>query len=85
MADSKDTNNNDASSENFADDLDSMLNDAESSVDAQDEIIDDEDAIDRLLMDDAFDVAEEDAVEVDNVDQIIEQSLKKETAEVEED
>jgi len=66
MADSKD-NKNIGSSENFADDLDSMLNDAESSMDEQDEFIDDDDAIDRLLMDDAF-------AEDDQVDSLLEES-----------
>ena len=47
MADSKNEN----SSENFADDLDAILNKAEIS-DKQDNSIDDDDVIDRLLMDD---------------------------------
>jgi len=55
MADSENKTNND-STDDFADDLDAMLNDAESSMDGgEDELIDDEDVIDRLLMDDTFD------------------------------
>ena len=53
MAESSDKKN-DESSADFADDLDAMLNDAESSMADQDDSIDDEDAIDRLLMDDVF-------------------------------
>jgi len=60
MADSKDKKNED-SSEDFADDLDAMLNHVESSLDESDELIEDEDAIDQLLMDDAFDMAAEGA------------------------
>lgn len=74
MADSKDKQN-DAQSDDFADDLDAMLNEAEASVDGQDELIDDEDAIDRLLMDDAFDDKEE--TTVDDVDQLLDASLNK--------
>jgi len=62
MADS-DKKNEEASAD-FADDLDAMLNDAESSIDDNGDSIDDEDAIDRLLMDDAFDEFAEDEVEV---------------------
>jgi len=54
MSDSKDKNNKE-SSEDFADDLDAILNDAESSLDEQKEqndLIDDEDVIDQLLVDD---------------------------------
>jgi len=55
MADSKNKTNDD-STDDFADDLDAMLHDAESSMGGgEDELIDDEDVIDRLLMDDAFD------------------------------
>jgi len=60
MADSKDKKNED-SSEDFADDLDAMLNHVESSLDESEELIEDEDAIDQLLMDDAFDMAAEGA------------------------
>ncbi len=42
------------SPKNFADDLDSMLDDAASSIDS-DELMNDDDAIDKLLMDSAFD------------------------------
>ncbi len=52
MADSKD---NPSVSAKFTHDLDEMLNDVEF---ASDDFIDDEDAIDRLLMDDSFDLNE---------------------------
>lgn len=60
MADSIDKKNEDTS-EDFADDLDAMLNHVESSLDESEELIEDEDAIDQLLMDDAFDMAAEGA------------------------
>ena len=60
MADSIDKKNED-SSEDFADDLDAMLNHVESSLDESEELIEDEDAIDQLLMDNAFDMAAEGA------------------------
>ncbi|CCE24149.1 SPOR domain-containing protein [Methylotuvimicrobium alcaliphilum] len=53
MADSEDKKKSE-SSKNFADDLDSMLDDAASSID-NDELMNDDDAIDKLLMDSAFD------------------------------
>ncbi len=61
MADSI-NNDNDASID-FADDLDAMLNDLDISDDVQDELIDDEDAIDQLIMKDVLDVAEEEITE----------------------
>lgn len=45
---------------NLADELDAMLDETESSKDQANELIDDEDAIDRLLMDNAFEASEED-------------------------
>ena len=56
MADSKDKKKS-VSPKNFADDLDSMLDDAASSIDS-DELMNDDDAIDKLLMDSAFDEQE---------------------------
>ncbi len=55
MADSKD---NPSASAKFTHDLDEMLNDVEFASDDSDDFIDDEDAIDRLLMDDSFDLDE---------------------------
>lgn len=72
MADSKE-NDNDASVDEFADDLDAMLNDASVGGEGQDEVIDDEDAIDRLLMDNAFDV-EVEKPDTDDVDKILEKN-----------
>jgi len=60
MSDSKE--NREDSSDSFADDLDAMLND-EASTSEQDEMIDDEEVIDRLLMDDVFEVDAEDEKE----------------------
>lgn len=56
MADSQDKNKP-ISPANFADDLDSMLDDAASAIDS-DELMDDDDAIDKLLMENAFDEQE---------------------------
>ncbi|WP_431067345.1 SPOR domain-containing protein [Methylotuvimicrobium sp.] len=56
MADSEDKKKS-VSPKNFADDLDSMLDDAASSIDS-DELMNDDDAIDKLLMDSAFDEQE---------------------------
>lgn len=56
MADSEDKKKS-VSPNNFADDLDSMLDDAASSIDS-DELMNDDDAIDKLLMDSAFDEQE---------------------------
>jgi hypothetical protein len=58
MADSKD---NKATSDDFADDLDAMLNEANTSSNDVDEFIDDEDAIDKLLMDDSIESADSDS------------------------
>ncbi len=57
MADSEDKQK-DNSADDFTDDLDAMLKDAESSMEDTDELVDD-DVIDRLLMDDSFDPTEE--------------------------
>lgn len=51
MAESKD-DSKDEQSDNFADDLDAMLNDVDTSMDDKEELINDDDAIDRLIMDD---------------------------------
>lgn len=56
MADSEDKKKSE-SPKNFADDLDAMLDDAASSIDS-DEIMSDDDAIDKLLMESAFDEQE---------------------------
>lgn len=56
MADSEDKKKS-VSPKNFADDLDSMLDDAASLIDS-DELMNDDDAIDKLLMDSAFDEQE---------------------------
>ncbi len=58
MSDSKDKKNKKLS-DDFADDLDAILNDAESSIEEQDELIDDEDVIDQLLVDDEFSADEQ--------------------------
>jgi len=58
MADSKDKIKSE-STDDFSDDLDAMLNDAGASIEDGGEIVDDEDVIDRLLMDDSFDPTEE--------------------------
>ena len=55
MADPIDNNETSSSDDDFGDDLEEILNDAEAALENegnQDELIDDEDAIDRLLMDD---------------------------------
>ncbi|MGD7036221.1 SPOR domain-containing protein [Methylotuvimicrobium buryatense] len=56
MADSEDKKKS-VSPKTFADDLDSMLDDAASLIDS-DELMNDDDAIDKLLMDSAFDEQE---------------------------
>jgi hypothetical protein len=45
--------------DDFDNDLDAVLNDAALSLDGINALPDDEDAIDRLLMDDSFDTADE--------------------------
>lgn len=52
MADPQDINKDSSSNDDFGDDLDEMLNDTELNIEEQDDLIDDEDAIDRLLVDD---------------------------------
>jgi len=82
MADSK-NNTNDSSTDDFADDLDAMLKDAEPETDKQDELIDDEDVIDRLLMDDEFSSDDEIEKQKENdsdtvdVDDLIDSTTKK--------
>ncbi len=61
MADATDKN---TASDDFADDLDAMLNDT-SSLDEINEVIDDEDAIDRLLMDDSETAEQDEFAEID--------------------
>ena len=61
MADATDKN---TASDDFADDLDAMLNDT-SSLDENNEVIDDEDAIDRLLMDDSETAEQDEFAEID--------------------
>lgn len=86
MADSKENIEN-QSSDDFGDDLDEMLKDAESEINDQEDLIDDEDAIDRLLMDDStYSEAEGSSVEDDafsedesdefDVDQLISSSVE---------
>jgi hypothetical protein len=66
MADSKDNSDNASSDDEFGDDLDEMLKNAESASDDQDDLIDDEDAIDRLLVDDTdYSEAQESANDID--------------------
>ena len=62
MADSKDNKN--ASPDDFADDLDAILDNIDLSDNMQDELIDDEDAIDRLLMDDNLEVTGKETAEI---------------------
>lgn len=59
-----DANNKDTASDDFANDLDAMLNDTP-SLDEADEVIDDEDAIDRLLMDDSETAEPDEFAEID--------------------
>jgi hypothetical protein len=60
----------------LSDELDSMLDDKEASIEQQDELIDDEDAIDRLLMDNAFDSPdEEEPDEFAEIDELISEGL----------
>jgi len=81
MADSKNKTNDD-STDDFADDLDAMLNDAESSMDGgEDELIDDEDVIDRLLMDDTFDNdAENNTVDEFAADEQVDSNVEESSA-----
>lgn len=69
MAESKDTKKN-QKRDSFADDLDSMLNLDETS-EQRVELIDDDDAIDRLLMADAFQEDETAETEPNEIDQLI--------------
>ncbi len=91
MADSKDKRN-ESSDDEFADDLDAMLSDAESSMGVVDEQVDDEDVIDRLLMDDTFDVDSDSESKTDDefsadeqVYSNIEESNSNTMAEIQED
>jgi len=70
MAESKDKNPPKAGN-SFADDLDSMLNLDETSDEQVDRLIDDDDAIDRLLMPDTFDEEEQKAGEQNDIDKLI--------------
>ena len=78
MADSK-INSDDSSKEDLADDLDAILNDLGPSNEDQDELIDDEDAIDRLLMDDALDDSETEKTN-DDVGQTINKKLEEDSS-----
>lgn len=79
MAESKDKKNSNTQ-DSFADDLDSMLN-LDETNEQQLELIDDDDAIDRLLMDDAFGEDSEDSnaepAELDDIDQLIAEEVEK--------
>lgn len=55
---------------NFDDDLDSMLNDAAASINAGEELMDDDSAIDQLLMDNALDAKDRLDEEGDELDKL---------------
>ncbi len=75
MAESSDENNKPIPNK-LADDLDSMLDETEASMEQQpEELIDDEDAIDRLLMDNAFDNADEEVDEFAEIDELIDETF----------
>ena len=87
MAESK-GNKNPKQQDNFADDLDSMLN-LEQTDDAQVGLIDDDDAIDRLLVGDAFPEEDDnaDSTDANDIDQLIAESVGNDvtlTAEIDE-
>lgn len=75
MADSNDTKKNQKRG-SFADDLDSMLNLDETS-EQQVELIDDDDAIDRLLMVDAFEEQEPSETEFNDLDKLMAEENEK--------
>ncbi len=87
MADSNDNEN--TSSDEFSNELDAMLNEAESSAE-EDELIDDEDAIDRLLMDDSEEESSKEEeidefAEDDPIDSVIEEAMSANNIEEEEE
>lgn len=68
--------NKKSTTSNLADELDAMLEESESSLEQTNELIDDEDAIDRLLMDNAFDPSEDEFEdEFAEIDDLISDSL----------
>jgi CII-binding regulator of phage lambda lysogenization HflD len=68
----------------LADDLDSMLDATVDEVADQEELIDDEDAIDRLLMDNAFDAPEDNEIdEFAEIDELISDNLEPPTEDME--
>lgn len=68
--------NKKSATSNLADELDTMLDESESSMEQANELIDDEDAIDRLLMDNAFDQSEDEFEdEFAEIDDLISDSL----------
>ncbi len=70
----------------FADELDSMLDENSAVDEQQDELIDDEDAIDRLLMDNAFGgAAEVQEDEFAEIDELISDNIEPEESSVEND
>lgn len=62
--------------DSFADDLDSMLN-LDDASDQQADLIDDDEAIDRLLMTDAFDEEESKEMELNDIDKLISEEIEK--------
>ena len=62
--------------DSFADDLDSMLN-LDDSSDQQADLIDDDEAIDRLLMTDAFDDEDPKEIELNDIDKLISEEIEK--------
>lgn len=69
MADSKEKKNQKLSA-NFADDLDSMLDDAASATSSTEELMGDDDAIDQLLMDNALESEEQHEGDIDELDEL---------------
>ncbi|MGY6277799.1 SPOR domain-containing protein [Methylomonas sp. MgM2] len=63
-------------SESFADDLDSMLN-LDATSEQQVELIDDDDAIDRLLMVDAFEEPNDDETESGDISELLDEDADK--------
>ncbi len=69
--------NNKHTMDKLSDDLDAMLDDAGTSDEPGKELIDDEDAIDRLLMDNAFDSEESEVDEFAEIDELISETLEE--------
>ena len=76
MAESKDKKNS-KTQNSFADDLDLMLNLDDTSEQQVDHLIDDDEAIDRLLMPDAFEDEEQKESELTDIDKMIADKVEK--------